>query len=434
MTELKGVMTEADIAALDANDPLAHCRARFQLPPGKVYLNGNSLGPLPVEAVQRARDTVEQQWGDDLVSSWNRHHWIDLPVSAGEKIAPLLGAAPGQVICCDSISVNLFKLLGQCLALRPGRRVVLSQQDNFPTDLYVAQGLADLLENERCELRTVAADRLLHALDNTVAVLMLTQVNFRDGSVHDIAALTRAAHDAGALVVWDLAHSAGVLPLTLDEWEVDFAVGCGYKYLNGGPGAPAFIYANRRHVDATDNFTNNSPDTASSKLPGPFLQGWMGHQAPFDFNPGFVPASGMVSYLTGTPPILSLAVLDAALDQFADVEMTQLHSKSLALSRLFMTLVDARPVLSGLTLLTPDADTRRGGQLAYAHPQAYGVCQALAVNGVVADFRSPDVLRLGFSPLFLRFADIATAVKLLVDIIADETYLAPEFNRRNKVT
>jgi kynureninase len=426
MTELVGMMTETDIAALDASDPLAHCSDRFQLPPGKVYLNGNSLGPLPKNAVQRTRDTVEQQWGDDLVSSWNRHHWIDLPVAAGEKIAPLLGAAPGQVVCCDSISVNLFKLLGQCLALRPGRRVVLSQQDNFPTDLYVAQGLSDLVENERCELRTVAANGLLGALDNTVAVLMLTQVNFRDGSVHDIAELTRAAHDAGALVIWDLAHSAGVLPLELDHWQVDFAVGCGYKYLNGGPGAPAFIYASRRHLDAADN--------GSSSLPGPFLQGWMGHKAPFEFNPDFVPASGMASYLTGTPPILSLAVLDAALDQFADVDMAQLHCKSLALSRLFMTLVAASPTLSGLTLLTPDADIRRGGQLAYAHEQAYGVCQALAAKGVIADFRSPDVLRLGFSPLFLRFDDIAKAVKHLVDIIAGKTYQAPDFNRRNKVT
>lgn len=407
-----------DPAVLDAADPLAPLRDRFQLPQGKIYLNGNSLGPLPVVAVQRARDTVEKQWGDDLVTSWNRHQWIDLPVTVGEKIAPLLGAAPGQVICCDSISVNLFKLLAQCLALRPGRPVVLSQTDNFPTDLYVAQGLSELLDSQRCELRMVEAAQLATALDESVAVLMLTQVNFRDGSVHDIAALTRAAHAVGALVIWDLAHSAGVLPLYLDDWQVDFAVGCGYKYLNGGPGAPAFIYANRRHHD----------------LPGPFLQGWMGHQAPFQFDPTYQSAPGVAAYLTGTPPILSLAVLDAALELFSEVEMEQLYIKSLSLSQLFMDLVAAQPELADLTLLTPNRDARRGGQLAVAHPQAYGICQALAGAGVIADFRSPDVLRLGFSPLFLRHTDIAAAVDSLVRIVSKETYLDPAFQHRNKVT
>ena len=418
MTERSGTWDDNDIAALDASDPLAGSRDRFLLPEGKIYLNGNSLGPLPVAAVQRARETVERQWGDDLITSWNRHHWIDLPLTSGEKIAPLIGAAPGQVICCDSISVNLFKLLSQCLAMRPGRQVVLSQQDNFPTDLYVAQGLSELLRSERCELRLQTSDSLVAALDDNVAVLMLTQVNFRDGSVHDIAALTRAAHEAGALVIWDLAHSAGVLPLAMDTWEVDFAVGCGYKYLNGGPGAPAFIYANKRHHD----------------LPGPFLQGWMGHKAPFEFDAHFVPAAGVSAYLTGTPPILSLAVLDAALDQFADIDMQQLFDKSQALSRLFMSLVRAEPGLAQLKLLTPKDDARRGGQLAYSHPHAYGICQALAASGVIADFRSPDVLRLGFSPLFLRFRDIAGAVRSLADIVARQSYLAPEFKRRNRVT
>jgi len=416
--DLTHLPDQTAINTLDTEDPLAHCRRRFQLPADKIYLNGNSLGPLPVAAVQRARETVEQQWADDLVTSWNAHHWIDLPLSAGEKLAPLLGAAPGQVVCCDSISVNLFKLLAQCLALRPGRSVVLSQEDNFPTDLYVVQGLSDLLESSRCELRTVAGQGIVESLDDSVAVVMITQVNFRDGSVHDIEALTRAAHDAGALVIWDLAHSAGVLPLSLDAWQVDFAVGCGYKYLNGGPGAPAFVYANRRHHD----------------LPGPFLQGWMGHQAPFDFDPEFRPAKGMAAYVTGTPPIISLAVLDAALEQFSDVDMEQLYEKSLALSRLFMTLVGSNPDLSSLELLTPDDDAQRGGQLAYSHPHAYGICQALAASGVIADFRSPDVLRLGFSPLFLRYTDVAAAAGHLGDIVATEKYLAPEFNRRARVT
>lgn len=417
MTESVGQVV-VDSAALDASDPLACFRDRFQLPDKKIYLNGNSLGPLPVAAVQRARATVETQWGDDLVSSWNRHQWIDLPVSVGEKIAPLLGAGAGQVICCDSISVNLFKLLSQCLSLRPGRHVVLSQTDNFPTDLYVAQGLSELLGQQRCALRMVEAGQLSAALDKSVAVLLLTQVNFRDGSVHDIAELTRAAHAAGALVIWDLAHSAGVLPLQLDEWQVDFAVGCGYKYLNGGPGAPAFIYASRRHHDSTR----------------PFLQGWMGHQAPFTFDPQFQAARGVSAYLTGTPPILSLAVLDAALELFSGIEMQQVYAKTLGLSRLFMNLVSAQPELSGLVLLTPDVDARRGGQLAYAHPHAYGICQALAAAGVIADFRSPDVLRLGFSPLFLRYSDIAAAVASLHQVIANKTYLDPAFQRRNKVT
>jgi kynureninase len=407
-----------DIEALDSNDPLAPLRAEFLLPANTIYLDGNSLGPLPRAAAERARTTVEQQWAMDLIASWNSHGWIDLPVTTGEKIAPLIGAGPGQVICCDSISVNLFKLLAVALQLRPGRHVILSQQDNFPTDLYMGQGLSRLLGQSRCELRMVEESALPSALTDEVAVLLLSQVNFRDGSVHDMARLTAQAHEQGALVIWDLAHSAGVLPLAVDDWQVDFALGCGYKFLNGGPGAPAFVYANKRH---------------HGQFQQP-LQGWMGHRAPFEFSPEYQAASGMASFLTGTPPILSLAVLDEALSLFANVSMQQLRDKSLALSNLFIELLQEYPALESLQLRSPRQESRRGSQLAFAHPEAYAICQALIAEGVIADFRNPDLLRFGFSPLVLRYRDIEESVKVLDRIMASEMFLAAQFQKRQKVT
>ena len=354
----------------------------------------------------------------DLIASWNSHGWIELPVKTGEKIAPIIGAGPGQVICCDSISVNLFKLLTVALQLQEGRNVIVSQQDNFPSDLYMGQGLSRLLGEERCQFRMVEESALQSALTDDVAVLLLSQVNFRDGSVHDMARLTAKAHQQGILVIWDLAHSAGVLPLAVDDWQVDFAVGCGYKYLNGGPGAPAFVYVNKRH---------------HGQFQQP-LQGWMGHQAPFEFSPQYRAASGMAGFLVGTPPILSLAVLDEALELFAKVSLQQLRAKSLALSNLFIELVDEHPALQSLQLRSPRQESRRGSQLAFAHPQAYAICQALIAEGVIADFRSPDLLRFGFSPLVLRFQDIVDSVRILDRIVTSELFLAPQFQKRRKVT
>ena len=402
----------------DSDDRLAHKRDEFHLPSGRIYLNGNSLGPLPRSAKQRARELIERQWGEDLVASWNTHGWIDLPFTAGEKIAALVGAGPEQVLCCDSISINLFKLLAVCLQLQSGRRVVLSQQDNFPTDLYAAHGLQQLLGENRCELKAVGADQLQQCLTEEVAVLFLTHVNFRSGKLHDMQALTRQAQAQGILVVWDLAHSAGVLPLALDAWGVDFAVGCGYKFLNGGPGAPAFIYANRKHHDQFEQ-----P-----------LQGWMGHASPFEFDPGWEPAGGIAQFLTGTPTILSLATLDAALDVFDDIAIGDVRAKSTELSSLFLALVESHDELKDLVPESPRDSAQRGSQLAFSHPQAYAICRALSAEGVIADFRSPDLLRVGFSPLILTYEDIWRSVEILAKVVGKGSYKAGEFNRRLKVT
>ena len=411
-------MSTKQINTLDANDKLSGKRELFNLPDGVIYLNGNSLGPLPCNVQQRLDAVISGQWGKDLIGSWNKHGWIDLPLRVGEKIAPMLGAASGQVLCCDSISLNLFKLLASCLQLRPERKLVLSQKDNFPTDLYVAQGLQQLLGTSSCRLQMVAAEQLADALSDEVAVLMLSHVNFRDGAVQDIAALTQIAHERDVLVIWDLAHSAGILPLSLDEWNVDFAVGCGYKFLNGGPGAPSFVYMNSRHHD---QFTQP-------------LQGWMGHKTPFEFDPSFTPAEGIGQFMTGTPPILSLAALDAALDVFADVDVKQLREKSMALAEYFLKLVERQPALRDLQLTSPKEATRRGGQLSFAHSEAYAICRAWEDVGVIADFRSPDLLRIGFSPLILCFEEIERSVQMLFEVMHNKAFSEARFHQRLKVT
>lgn len=411
-------MTLDEVQALDAADPLAGKRREFLLPEGTLYLDGNSLGCLPRQARERAREVVEQQWGQDLITSWNRHQWITLPQRTGGKIARLIGAAPGQVICCDSVSINLFKLLGAVLPLQPDRSVVLCQAESFPTDLYMVQGLQQLLGASRCQLRAIPEERIEMSLHDDVAVVVLSQVNFRTGQVHDIEALTRQAHERNIPVIWDLSHSAGVMPVELDAWQVDFAVGCGYKYLNGGPGAPAFLYAARRH---------------HSRLQQP-LSGWMGHSAPFGFDTQYRPADGIDRFLTGTPPILSLSVLDAALDVFDDCTMQQLRDKSLSLSGLFLQLHSERSALHCLVPASPSEPAQRGGQLAFRHPDAYALCQALIEGGVIPDFREPDLLRLGFSPLYLSHRDIQEAVAILEDILIREAWREPRFSERNPVT
>ena len=410
-------MTDADLARLDAEDPLAPLRERFDLPPDTVYLDGNSLGAPPRDAARRVENTVRHEWGADLVAAWNRHDWIGLPERVGERIAPLVGAAPGQVVCCDSISVNLFKLLSAALALRPGRKVILSETGNFPTDLYIAEGLEALLGPERCELRRLPADRILEGLDEDVAVLMLTHVDFRTGRRHDMPAVTRAAQQAGALTLWDLAHSAGVMPLALDDCGVDFAVGCGYKYLNGGPGAPAFLYVADRHQE-------------EAVQP---LTGWMGHRRPFDFTPGYEAAAGIGRFLAGTPGILGMAALDAALDLFEGVSMEEVRRKSVTLTRLFIDRVESLD-LPGVRLMSPRDAEQRGSQVSLSHPEAYAVVQALISRGVIADYREPDIMRFGFAPLYNRFADVGEACEALLKVLQREEHKNPAFRHRSTVT
>lgn len=410
--------TLIDAIAHDSADEISHLKNHFEIPVGKIYLDGNSLGPLSISAKQAAHDVVEQQWGNDLISSWNKHSWIDLPINTGEKIAKLAGAEPGQLICCDSVSINLFKVLHCALQLNPQRKLILSQDDNFPTDLYVAEGLQRILGIQHCQLLTSPDADIESQLTEQVAVLLLTHVNFRNGKAHDIEKITRAAHAKGIIVIWDLAHSVGVLPLSLDQWEVDFAIGCGYKYLNGGPGAPAFIYAAARH---------------QSSLQQP-LQGWMGHVAPFDFSASYVPSQGMTQFLSGTPPVLSMSVLNSALDIFNHVTIDQIRNKAIALMNFFQELKKGSPELNELQLISPENSRERGSQLAYSHPYAYCICQNLGEKNVIADFRRPDVLRLGFSPLFLSFQDIYNCVTELSLIVQSRSYRERRFTARQKVT
>lgn len=407
-----------DITALDKADPLAKKRLEFDLPTNTVYLDGNSLGALPTVAKSRIADVVSEQWGNHLIRSWNDHHWIDLPISVGNKIAPIIGAEPGQVICCDSISVNLFKLLSSALSLNSARSIVLSTQDNFPTDLYMAQGLSELLGPDLCQLQLVAEEQIEHNLNEDVAVLLLTQVNFRTGQLLNMEKLTQLAHKKGILVIWDLAHSAGALPVELDKCKVDFAVGCGYKYLNGGPGAPAFLYVAKRHH-------------ALVKQP---LSGWMGHAKPFSFDPEYQSASNINQFLSGTPCVISMSALDAALDVWQDVDILEIRQKSIALCDVFIRTVQMHDCLHELQLCSPNEANQRGSQLAFSHDNAFAICQALIEKGVIADFRAPNILRFGFTPLYTSFEDIWQAVNTLVDVVENELYKEPRFNLALKVT
>jgi kynureninase len=409
-------LTRADAETLDAADELAPLRDEFVLPAGTVYLDGNSLGALPRRAAERVRDVTEREWGRDLIRSWNANGWIDLPARVAALVAPLIGAAPDEVAVADSTSVNLFKLLSGALRLRPGRRVVLSEEENFPTDLYVAQGLQRLLG--WAELRLVPREGLRAALREDVAVLMLTHVDFRTGEVHDMAGLTRAAHAAGAFALWDLAHSAGALPVDLGGCGADLAVGCGYKYLNGGPGAPAFAFVARR-------------------LQGLFetpIQGWMGHADPFAFSTRYEPARGVGRLLCGTPPILSLAALECGVETIAVAGIERLRRKSVALTELFVRLVEQECGGFGFLLASPLEAERRGSQVSLRHPEAYAIVQALIARGVVGDFRTPDILRFGFAPAYLRFADAWDAVAALRTVMENREWLRPEFQARGKVT
>lgn len=402
----------ADIQLLDRNDPLAVFRDRFSLPEGVIYLDGNSLGALPRGVKGRMDDVVSNQWGEGLIRSWNTHDWIDLPGRVGDRIARLVGAAPGTVTVADSTSVNLFKVLSAAVHLRSERRVILSEKGNFPTDAYIAAGLAELL-GQGHELRLVEADELPEALDADVAVLMLTEVNYRTGARLDMASLTAAAHAAGALTVWDLCHSAGAIPVDLTAAGADFAVGCGYKYLNGGPGAPAFVYAAPRHH-------------ADLRQP---LTGWLGHAAAFTFAEDYQPADGIARMRVGTPPILSMQALDAALDAFDGVDLGAVKAKA---DRLFDLFVGEVADL-GLTLATPTDPARRGTQVSLRHPEAYAVVQALIARGVIGDFREPDIMRFGLTPLYLRYQDVWCAAQILREIIAANAWDQPEFKARAKV-
>ncbi len=399
----------------DLTDVLKSKKDAFHIPDGVIYLDGNSLGVMPRHVPARVAEVVTNEWGNSLIRAWNSHSWMELPGRIGDRIARLIGAPAGSVVACDSTSVNVFKVLSAALSLRPGRKVVLSDNGNFPTDLYVASGLAELLDKGH-ELKIVAPEEVEDALTEEVAVMMLTQVDYRTGRVHDMAELTRKAHDAGAIAIWDLAHSAGAIPVDLMGAGADFAVGCGYKYLNGGPGAPAFLYVAPEHQD---------------KVTSP-LTGWMGHEAPFAFDLDYRPVSGVSRMTVGTPPVIALSSLYAALDVFEDVDMADIRAKSISLSELFIAEVEAK--CPQLTLASPRDPARRGSQVSFRFEEGYAAMQALIARGVIGDFRAPDVMRFGFTPLYLSHQDIVDAVSILAEILETESWNRPEFKTRAKVT
>lgn len=405
------------IQALDAADPLATFGQRFNLPDGLVYLDGNSLGALPRDTPARVARAITDEWGRDLIRSWNTAGWMDMPMRVGDKIGRLIGALPGETVCADSTSINVFKALSAALRLNPGRKVILSEPDNFPTDLYMAQGLTGLLnDGHRLVLKT--PDEIEAALNADTAVLMLTHVNYRSGRMHDMARLTEKAHAVGALVVWDLAHSAGAVPVDLTAAGADMAVGCGYKYLNGGPGAPAFIMVAGRH---------------QARFSQP-LSGWLGHADPFAFSVDYRPAAGIGRALCGTPAVLNMTALECGLDVMLEADQGAMRAKSLALTDLFIAEVEARGAGRGLSLLTPREHHLRGSQVSFAHAEGYAIMQALIARGVIGDFRAPDILRFGFTPLYTRYADAWKAAGALADILATEEWDRPEFKARKKVT
>lgn len=415
--DAQGWIERTEAAARDRDDPLAPLRDTFLLPEGLIYLDGNSLGPLPRAVAARIDRVVSREWGNDLIRSWNTNEWIDLPFRVGARIAPLIGAKSHEVVVADSTSINLFKLLASALSLRPGRSTILSEAGNFPTDIYVAEGLSSF-SNDRWRLRQAPATDLHDALDDDVGVVMLTHVDYRTGRMHDMDAMTKAAHDHGALMLWDLSHSTGAVPVDLDSAGVDFAIGCGYKYLNGGPGAPSFLYVAERWHDAF-----SQP-----------LTGWLGHADPFAFEGSYRPASGVARALCGTPPVLSLSALDAALDVWRSVELAAVRAKSLRLGDLFIAQIEPHAEALDLKLATPRAAELRGSQVSYHHPQGHAAMQALIAEGVIGDFRTPDIMRFGFAPLYVRYVDVWDAAERLIDVLRSGRWRNPEFQKRSKVT
>lgn len=389
--------------ALDRTDPLAAVRDRFALPEGLVYLDGNSLGALPKAVPARLAEVIEREWGSGLVRSWES--WMSAPTRVGDRLARLIGAGAGEVVVIDTTTIALAKLLGAALGARADRRAILTTRANFPTDLYAAEGIARLLAG--VEVRYATADTVAASLDETVAVLMLTHVDFRTGAALDIASLTEAAHDVGALALWDLCHSVGAVEVDCEGDGVDLAVGCCYKYLNAGPGAPAFVYVRRELQDRVEN-----------PLPG-----WMGHAAPFDFTSTFRPAAGVRRFVSSSPPVLAIAALDAALDAWEGVRVRAVREKSVALSELFVEAVLER-LGDELELASPRDPAQRGSQVSFRHEQGYPIVQALIARGVVGDFRPPDLCRFGFAPLYLRYTDVFEAVEVLAEIVSSREYEA----------
>ena len=414
--------TRTHCLTLDAQDPLAPLRNQFALPAGVIYLDGNSLGARPVAALERAQAVIAEEWGNGLIRSWNSAGWADLSQRLGNRLAPLIGARDGEVVITDTTSINLFKVLSAALTVQreraPSRKVIVSEASNFPTDLYIAEGLTELLQ-QGYSLRLVnSPDELPKAIDQDTAVVMLTHVNYKTGYMYDMQAQTALSHECGALAIWDLAHSAGAVPIDLHQAGADYAIGCTYKYLNGGPGSQAFVWVNPALVDVV-----TQP-----------LSGWFGHTRQFAMESRYAPSQGIARYLCGTQPITSLAMVECGLDIFAQTDMASLRTKSLALTDLFIALVESRCAAHGLELITPREHARRGSHVSFEHPEGYAVIQALIARGVIGDYREPRIMRFGFTPLYTSFTEVWDAVEILGEILDKRTWDQPQFKVRNSVT
>jgi kynureninase len=390
-------------------------KARFHLPEGITYLDGNSLGALPKAAAERANRVISDEWGNLLIRAWNLAGWMDQPRRVGDRIARLIGAAPGTVVMGDTLSIKVYQALASALEMRPRRSIVLSDTGNFPSDLYIADGLLRSLGQGHL-LKTVEPEAVTEAIDESIAVLMLTHVDYRTGRMHDMKRLTAKAQAAGALVIWDLAHSAGAMPIEIAACKADFAVGCTYKYLSGGPGAPAFIYVRPDHIDKAR----------------PALSGWLGHEAPFAFDTDYRPAGSIERMRVGTPPVVQMSILEAALDIWDEVDMNALRARSIELTEIFIREVEAK--CPGLTLTSPRDPALRGSQVSFQFEHGYAAMQALIAAGVIGDFRAPDNMRFGFTPLYIDESDVRRAVDILAAILRDRTWDQPQFRKREKVT
>ncbi len=416
MTTAAATPTRDDCLKLDREDPIRAFRDRFRLPEGVIYLDGNSLGALPKKAAERVAQVVDVEWAEHLVDGWLKDNWMGLSEALGDKIAKLIGADQGEVIVVDTTSINVHKVLAAALLMRPERRTLLTDQGNFPTDVYMAQGLAGFLERQH-RVKVVGEDELIESIDDDTAVVFLTQINYRTGRLYDMARITAAAHAKGALAVWDVAHTAGCIPIELNKIHADFAVGCGYKYLNGGPGAPGFVFAPKRHHD---------------KVHQP-LTGWLGHANPFAFDLDYKPAQGIRQWRASSPPILGVVAMEAGIDDLIEFGVDKVRTKSLALTALFMELIEKRLAQHGFTFATP-RDEQRGSQVALRHRDGWPIMQALKKRKVIGDFREPDIVRFGFAAPYVRFVDVWDAVDHLSDVMETGAWKKPEFQVKKWVT
>ncbi|MBZ9882681.1 kynureninase [Mesorhizobium sp. CA10] len=415
---MRGIPDLAEVEAMDAADPLRAMRDRFVLPEDVIYLDGNSLGAASIDAFSEIETAARQEWARDLIRAWNTAGWFDMPIELGDQLGRLIGAKPGQTVVCDTTSINIYKVLHAALTMRPERSVIVAEGDSFPTDLYMAEGVASTRPGTVLRLEGADAPTIEELVDDRVAVILVNHVNYKSGRLRDMAALTRKAHEAGALIVWDLCHTAGALPVDLDGSNADFAIGCTYKYLNGGPGSPAFIYAaNRHHRDIRQP-----------------LSGWWGHARPFAFEQGYAAGTGIRRFLCGTQPVLSMRALKGALDMWNDVDIRAVRGKSVALTDLFIRLVEAKCGGFGLELESPRSGAERGSQVSFAHPNGYQVMRALIERGVIGDFRAPSTIRFGFTPLYVGYRDVWNAVEVLQDILRTGIWQDARFAVKATVT